>query len=116
MNAPNARLPVCTRSLTCIFSAVLGVAVHPRGEARRRQKKSLGGQSRWATQAAGTDADGKVRFPTVAEGDGGRLAYPVDEAARQLGIGRTSLYRLIGDGKITPVKIGGRTVVPAAEL
>lgn len=52
----------------------------------------------------------------MAEAEGTRLAYPPLEAARQLGVSRTTLYRLIGDGEITPVKIRGRTVVPAAEL
>lgn len=53
---------------------------------------------------------------SAAEPGQGRLAYPVDEAARLLGVGRTTLYRLVGEGKITAVKIGGRTVVPATEL
>ena len=38
------------------------------------------------------------------------------EAARQLSISRTGLYRLIHTGDIRVVKIGHRTVVPAAEI
>lgn len=53
---------------------------------------------------------------STAETSKNRLAYPIDEAARLLGVGRTTLYRLVGEGKITAVKIGGRTVVPATEL
>lgn len=41
---------------------------------------------------------------------------PVD-AARQLSISRTSLYRLIRRGDLRTVKIGaGRTVIPTSEI
>lgn len=44
------------------------------------------------------------------------LALSIPEAAKHLGIGRTTLYRLIGDGVIPVVKIGRRTIVPVASL
>lgn len=44
------------------------------------------------------------------------LAYRVDEACRTIGLGRTSLYELIKSGKIKPINIAGRTLIPRAEL
>jgi excisionase family DNA binding protein len=43
-------------------------------------------------------------------------AYSPEDAARYLGIGRTTLYTLIKEGKVSAVKIGRRTVVPRSEL
>jgi excisionase family DNA binding protein len=44
------------------------------------------------------------------------LAYGIADAARALGIGRSSLYRLIAGGQLEARALGGRTVVPAASL
>lgn len=44
------------------------------------------------------------------------LMYQIPEACRLLGIGRTLLYELITNGKLTVVKLGARTLVPADEL
>lgn len=45
-----------------------------------------------------------------------RGAYSVEEAVRTLGISRRSAYRLIAAGELRTVKLGGRRLVPAAEL
>ncbi|MDZ4066875.1 MAG: helix-turn-helix domain-containing protein [Tabrizicola sp.] len=42
--------------------------------------------------------------------------YSVDEALAILKIGRTSLYKEAGLGKIKLKKIGGKTVIPASAL
>ena len=44
------------------------------------------------------------------------LLHNINEACRELGIGRTSLYELIKDGELHVVKIGSRTLIPDAEL
>lgn len=44
------------------------------------------------------------------------LANPIPEACRRLGIGRTFLYSLIGDGTIKSFKVGARTLIPESEL
>ena len=44
------------------------------------------------------------------------LAYTIDAAAQAAGIGRTTLYSLIGEGKIEARKSGGRTLIPAVSL
>lgn len=44
------------------------------------------------------------------------LTYGLIDAARALGIGRSSIYRLIADGKLEARALGGRTVIPAASL
>lgn len=45
-----------------------------------------------------------------------RLAYTVDEACRQLSIGRTSLYQMAKRNELRLIKIAGRTLVPRSEL
>jgi excisionase family DNA binding protein len=44
------------------------------------------------------------------------LAYTVADAARVSGIGRTTLYELLGRGEIQARKAGGRTLIPAESL
>jgi len=44
------------------------------------------------------------------------LAYRVADAARVLGVGKTSLYELFKSGELVPVRIAGRTLVPADQL
>lgn len=45
-----------------------------------------------------------------------KLAYTVPEAMAAIGIGRTFLYRLAGQGKLDLRKVGGRTLVTAESL
>lgn len=40
----------------------------------------------------------------------------IPEAAEQLNISRTTMYRLINDGTIKTVRVGQRQRVPAAEI
>lgn len=40
-----------------------------------------------------------------------RLSYTVQQAAAILGIGRTTLYALIQDGELKPVKLRMRTLL-----
>jgi len=42
--------------------------------------------------------------------------YSVPETMAQLCVGRTKLYELIKTKKLKPVKIGKKTIFPAAEL
>jgi excisionase family DNA binding protein len=44
------------------------------------------------------------------------LAYSTTEAARLLGIGRTSLYGLLRSGQLRGVHLGRRLVIPRDEL
>ena len=46
----------------------------------------------------------------------GRLALTVAEAARAIGISRSSMYAEINRGNIRTVKLAGRLLVPWAEL
>jgi excisionase family DNA binding protein len=43
-------------------------------------------------------------------------AYTIPKASQASGLGRTTLYELIGAGKIEARKAGGRTLVMAASL
>lgn len=40
------------------------------------------------------------------------ICHSVENAARALSIGRSMAYRLIREGQLTAVRIGGRTLVP----
>lgn len=42
-----------------------------------------------------------------------RLAYPINDLAEAIGIGRSKIYAEIAAGRLRAVKIGARTVVPA---
>jgi len=44
-----------------------------------------------------------------------RVGYRVNDFCAVTGIGRTSLYELIRDGKIKTVRIAGRRIIPASE-
>ena len=45
-----------------------------------------------------------------------RLLYTVEEVAKALGIGRTKLYELIGNGQLASVRIGQARRIPAGAL
>lgn len=45
-----------------------------------------------------------------------RRLYPLPEAAELLGVGRSTIYELIGAGALASVKIGRRTLVPAEAI
>lgn len=45
-----------------------------------------------------------------------RLAYRVGEAADTLGISRSQAYRLIAEGRLPSIKVGGSVRVPARAL
>jgi len=40
----------------------------------------------------------------------------VDDAARMLGVGRTTVYKLMEDGKLDKIKIGGRTLISVESI
>lgn len=44
------------------------------------------------------------------------IAHSINDAARLLGVGRTTLYALIAANEISVAKIGTRTLVPHADL
>ena len=44
------------------------------------------------------------------------LAHTIADAVKISGIGRTSLYELIGAGKLEARKAGNRTLIPAESL
>jgi excisionase family DNA binding protein len=50
-------------------------------------------------------------MPSVVEN-----VFDVNEAAEKLGISYATVYRWIKAGKITPVRIFGRTLIPITEI
>lgn len=44
------------------------------------------------------------------------LLHPVPEARRQIGVGNSKFYELVGDGEIRIVKIGRKSLVPDEDL
>lgn len=45
-----------------------------------------------------------------------RQGYNVGEAARIIGVGRTTMHKMLNQGRIRPVKIGARTIIPKSEI
>jgi excisionase family DNA binding protein len=45
-----------------------------------------------------------------------KLAYRIDEAGEVSGLGRSSIYELIGDGRLSSVKVGGRRLILHEDL
>lgn len=45
-----------------------------------------------------------------------KIGYSVDEAVEASGIGRTTLYELIGSGAIESIKVGRRRIIPADSI
>lgn len=45
-----------------------------------------------------------------------KLAYSIRDACEASSLGRTTIYALIGAGRLQAVRIGGRTVIPAESL
>ena len=46
----------------------------------------------------------------------GRLLFSVPEAAQHLRISRTMIFKLLRQGKLTPTKIGTRTLISGAAI
>ena len=44
------------------------------------------------------------------------LAYRINDFVKAVGIGRTTVYKLIAEGKIRPIKVAGRVLIPANEI
>ncbi len=45
-----------------------------------------------------------------------RQGYNVSESARIVGVGRTTMHKMIRGGHIRVVKIGARTIIPKSEI
>ncbi|MFA7584924.1 MAG: helix-turn-helix domain-containing protein [Novosphingobium sp.] len=45
-----------------------------------------------------------------------KIAYTIKEASAACGISRTTIYGLIKDGELAPVKIGARTLIAHADI
>lgn len=45
-----------------------------------------------------------------------KLAFTIAEACHAVGISRSKLYELIGEGRVEARKIGSRTIIPAESL
>jgi excisionase family DNA binding protein len=45
-----------------------------------------------------------------------RLAYRVKDFCERVGISSATFYKYVNLGRINPIKIGGRTLVPASEV
>lgn len=45
-----------------------------------------------------------------------KMAVGIPEAAQMIGLGRSSIYKLFGEGKLTPRKSGKRTLILVEDL
>ncbi len=67
------------------------------------------------TSTRRTEPEEAAMRPVESVEPGQLLLSPV-QAARRLGIGRSTLYLLLGDGKLESEHIGARRLVPVEEL
>lgn len=44
------------------------------------------------------------------------LLYGIKDAAKRLGLGRSTIYNLMDDGTLDSVKIGNRRLIPSASI
>lgn len=44
------------------------------------------------------------------------FAFRINDACRALSLGRSTLYKLIKQGKLRPITIAGRVLIPRAEI
>lgn len=68
--------------------------------------------------AAFLNAEERIQLPSSPKGMklNKPLVYSISDATQVLGIGRTTLYQLIKDGKITSFKLGARTFIRHEDL
>ena len=52
----------------------------------------------------------------IPANDGHPLAYSVEAAARALGVGKSTVWRMVADGRIRTFKLGARTLIRREEL
>lgn len=45
-----------------------------------------------------------------------KLAYSINETARTLSLGRTSIYAMVADGRLVAFKLGRRTLIKADSI
>lgn len=45
-----------------------------------------------------------------------KLAYSINETARTLSLGRTSIYAMIADGRLEAFKLGRRTLIKGESI
>ena len=45
-----------------------------------------------------------------------RIAYSINETARVLSLGRTTIYAMLADGRLESIKLGRRRLVTAASI
>ena len=45
-----------------------------------------------------------------------RMLYPLNEASAMLGVARTTLYKLAGDGQIEMIHVGRKALITEASL
>ena len=45
-----------------------------------------------------------------------KITYTIKEAALAIGVGKTTIYKALADGKLTAVKLGSRTLIASEDL
>lgn len=45
-----------------------------------------------------------------------KLAYSIKEVCRETSLSRTTIHKLIKDGRLTSIQVGGRTLITGASL
>ena len=77
-----------------------------------------GGKPFGASDGAARAGDAVIPPPCGPPGCGGirPAAWRIKDGAAQLGVSRSSIYKMAAKGEILLLKIGGRVVIPDAEI
>lgn len=70
----------------------------------------------WLNGSPGSSRSTIGEPPRSAEVAGQTLLVTVEEAARLLGIGRTTMFELIGSGKVKSIRLGRRRLIARRNL
>jgi excisionase family DNA binding protein len=76
-----------------------------------RSARDDGSTPRQENLAANRAGDSRSTAPPLEP-----LAYTINDATKVSGLGRSSIYKLIGSGELRSIVVAGRRLIPAAAL
>ena len=62
------------------------------------------------------DSSERERARRQSQSAADRAAWSIKDGAHRIGVGRSTIYKLASEGKIRLIKVGGRTLIPDAEI
>lgn len=73
-------------------------------------------QADWLLETVDASPCPLVLTSNAGEAHMERLAYSINDTAKALSLGRTSIYAMIADGRLDAFKLGRRTLIKAESI